>query len=215
MVRKRLFIFSAPSGAGKTTIARHLLERYPDRMAFSISATTRSKRPNEQHGRDYYFLSKSEFEDAIARGEFVEYEEFFGNYYGTLKSEIERILHPVYYDGSTDTNKKEAPRCPEILVFDIDVKGALSLRRAYPQESLLIFVAPPSLEELRRRLSARNTESEEQLQLRFARAEMEMQAKEEFDVVIVNDNLEQACAQARALAEEHLLMSSAENASSS
>jgi guanylate kinase len=187
MPQKQLFIFSAPSGAGKTTIARHLLEQYPQQMTFSISATTRHKRPSEQHGRDYYFLSRAEFEASIERGEFAEYEEFFGNYYGTLKSEITRAL--------------AAGKC---LVFDVDVKGALSLKRAYPEESLLIFVAPPSMEELRQRLRARNTESEEQLHLRFARAEMEMAEQRAFDVTIVNDDLARAFRAARELAEREL-----------
>jgi guanylate kinase len=183
---KRLFIFSAPSGAGKTTIARHLLERYPQ-MTFSISATTRPKRPNEEHGRDYYFLSRADFEAAIERSEFAEYEEFFGNYYGTLKSEVQSAL--------------QAGKC---LVFDVDVKGALSLRRAYPEDSLLIFVAPPSMDELRHRLRARNTESEEQLQLRFARAEMEMAEQDTFDEIIINDDLERAFEAARMLAEREM-----------
>ncbi len=184
--QKKLFIFSAPSGAGKTTIARHLLERYPQ-MTFSVSATTRLRRPNEVHGRDYYFLSREEFEASITRDEFAEYEEFFGNYYGTLKSEINRALEAGLYP-----------------VFDIDVKGALSLKRSYPQESLLIFVAPPSMDELRRRLSARNTESEEQLQLRLARAEMELAQKDVFDVIIVNEDLESALQAARELAERQI-----------
>ena len=180
---KRLFIFSAPSGAGKTTIAKHLLTRFPF-MKFSISATTRARRAQETHGKDYYFLSVEEFEAAIERGELAEYERIFGNYYGTLKSEINAAL--------------DAGKC---LIFDIDVKGALSLQRAYPDDALLVFVAPPSMEALARRLSERNTESSEQLSLRLARAEMELAEQDKFDELIVNDNLEQAFADARAIVE--------------
>mgnify|MGYP002784266086 FL=1 len=182
---KRLFIFSAPSGAGKTTIAKHILAKY-DFMRFSISATTRKRREKETHGKDYYFLSVEEFEQAIERGDLAEYEHIFGNYYGTLKSEIQSALA----DGKS-------------LVFDIDVKGALSLQRTYPDESLLIFVAPPSMETLAKRLSERNTESEEQLKLRLARAEMEMAQQNRFDEVIVNDDLENAFAAARNLVERY------------
>lgn len=178
---KRLFIFSAPSGAGKTTIAKHLLAQY-DFMRFSISATTRPRREQETHGKDYYFLSVTEFEAAIGRGELAEYEQIFGNYYGTLKSEIDNALR----DGKS-------------LVFDIDVKGALSLQRAYPDNALLIFVAPPSMEILARRLTERNTESAEQLKLRLARAEMELAEQDKFDEIIVNDDLERAFAEARGL----------------
>lgn len=184
---KRLFIFSAPSGAGKTTIARHLLAQY-DFMRFSISATTRPRREKETHGKDYYFLSAAEFEAAIRRGELAEYEQIFGNYYGTLKSEIDNALR----DGKS-------------LVFDIDVKGALSLQRAYPDDALLVFVAPPSMEILARRLTERNTESAEQLKLRLARAEMELAQEDKFDEVIVNDDLERAFAEARLLVERYAI----------
>jgi guanylate kinase len=184
---KRLFIFSAPSGAGKTTIAKHLLAQY-DFMRFSISATTRPRREKETHGKDYYFLSVAEFEAAIQRGELAEYEQIFGNYYGTLKSEIDNALQ----DGKS-------------LVFDIDVKGALSLQRAYPDDALLVFVAPPSMEILARRLTERNTESAEQLKLRLARAEMELAQEDKFDEVIVNDDLERAFAEARLLVERYAI----------
>jgi guanylate kinase len=185
MPQKRLVIFSAPSGAGKTTIARHLLDQYPQ-MTFSVSATTRPRRPQETHAKDYYFLSKEEFEMAIANGELAEYEQIFGNYYGTLKREINTALE-----------------VGKVLVFDIDVKGALSLQRAYPDDSLLIFVAPPSMDVLKQRLRERNTESEEQLQLRFARAEMELQEQHKFDEIIVNDNLDQAFNAARELMQKY------------
>ncbi|MCS6807313.1 MAG: guanylate kinase [Bacteroidota bacterium] len=184
---KRLFVFSAPSGAGKTTIARHLLDTYAF-MQFSVSATTRPRREHEVDGKDYYFLSVEEFEAAIQRGELIEYERIFGNYYGTLRSEVERALA---------ANK--------VLVFDIDVNGALSLQKAYPRESLLIFVAPPSMEVLAQRLRARNTESQEQLALRLARAEMELQQQSRFDEVIVNDDLNRAFAHARCLVERYAM----------
>lgn len=175
---KRLFIFSAPSGAGKTTITHHLLKHFPD-LCFSISATTRQCRPGEVDGKDYHFLGREEFERRVAAGELAEYEEIFGNLYGTLSSEIRRAI---------DEGK--------FVVFDVDVKGALALKKAFPEESLLIFIAPPSIEKLRDRLSARNTESEEQLQLRLARAEMEMGRQTEFDIVLINDSLEAALAEA-------------------
>ncbi|MFY8001930.1 MAG: guanylate kinase [Candidatus Kapaibacteriota bacterium] len=182
---KRLFIFSAPSGAGKTTIAKHLLTQY-DFMRFSISATTRARRPQETHAKDYYFLSLAEFEEAVRHGDLAEHEQIFGNYYGTLRSEIDSALR----DGKS-------------LVFDIDVKGALSLQRAYPSESLLIFVAPPSMEVLTRRLTERNTESDEQLKLRLERAAMELAEQDKFDEIIVNDDLERAFADARAIVEQY------------
>ena len=182
---KRLFIFSAPSGAGKTTIAKHLLARY-DFMRFSISATTRPRRAQEVHGKDYYFLSTAEFEAAVAHGDLAEYEQIYGNYYGTLRSEIDSALA----DG-------------KILVFDIDVKGALSLQRAYPEDALLVFVAPPSMEILTRRLTERNTESPEQLKLRLERAAMELAEQSKFDEIIVNNDLEKAFAEARGLVERY------------
>jgi guanylate kinase len=171
---KRLFIFSAPSGAGKTTIAKHLLTQY-DFMRFSISATTRARRPQETHAKDYYFLSLAEFEEAVRHGDLAEHEQIFGNYYGTLRSEIDSALR----DGKS-------------LVFDIDVKGAL-----------MIFVAPPSMEVLTRRLTERNTESDEQLKLRLERAAMELAEQDKFDEIIVNDDLERAFADARAIVEQY------------
>jgi guanylate kinase len=175
---KQLIVISAPSGAGKTTVARHLLQRFPQ-LRFSVSATTRPKRPGEVDGRDYFFWSREQFEQAIARGELVEYEEIFGHLYGTLRSQVEQAL-------STG----------EFLLFDIDVKGALALRRAYPEQTFLIYVAPPSIEELERRLRQRGTESEEQIRRRLERAAMELQFQDHFDVVIRNEQLEQTLARA-------------------
>jgi guanylate kinase len=175
---KQLIVISAPSGAGKTTVARYLLQRFPQ-LRFSVSATTRPKRPGEVDGRDYFFWSREQFEQAIARGELVEYEEIFGHLYGTLRSQVEQALG-----------------AGEFLLFDIDVKGALALRRAYPEQTFLIYVAPPSIEELERRLRQRGTESEEQIRRRLERAAMELQFQDHFDVVIRNEQLEQTLARA-------------------
>jgi len=172
--KKQLIVLSAPSGAGKTTLAHHLLATFPS-FKFSISATTRKPRPNEVDGKDYYFLTEEKFKELIDNGGFVEYEQIFGNFYGTLKSEVEKSLEKG-----------------EIVVFDIDVKGALSIKRLYPDKSLLIFISPPSLEILKQRLINRKTETPEQLQQRFERIEMEMKLKDNFDYVVVNDDLEKA-----------------------
>lgn len=176
--RKHLIVLSAPSGAGKTTVARHLLQTFPQ-MKFSVSATTRAMRNGEENGRDYFFLSKEEFRRRIEDGDLVEYEEIFGNYYGTLKSFV------------ADSISRG-----EFVVFDVDVKGALSLRAAFPDDTLLMFVAPPTLEVLEQRLRSRHTETDEQINTRLSRAEMEMAHQDMFDVVLVNsvlsDTLEQA-----------------------
>ncbi|MBE2189659.1 MAG: guanylate kinase [Desulfobulbaceae bacterium] len=168
---KRLIVLSSPSGGGKTTVARFLMQQYPS-IRFSISATTRSKRPNEKDGIDYYFLSREEFESSINAHDFVEYEQIFDNYYGTLKSEVEKAF------GNN-----------ELLIFDIDVKGAFSIRQNYPKDALLIFLAPPSLEVLEERLRGRSTESETQIQIRLARAKMELDTAGDFDYVVVNNVL--------------------------
>ena len=168
---KQLIVLSAPSGAGKTTVAKHLLKVFPT-WKFSVSATTRGMRPNEIDGKDYFFLSRDEFVRRVSSGDTIEYEEIFGNLYGTLRSEVQRVIDKG-----------------DIMLFDVDVKGAISLRRAFPDHTLLIFIAPPSQEILEKRLRARSTESEDQLELRLQRAEMEMSLQKEFDVVIVNDNL--------------------------
>jgi guanylate kinase len=169
---KRLIVLSSPSGGGKTTVARFLMQKHPS-IRFSISATTRAKRPNELEGIDYYYLSKSEFESSINANDFVEYEQIFDNYYGTLKSEVEKAF---------DNH--------ELLIFDIDVKGAFSIRKHYPKDALLIFLAPPSLEVLEERLRGRSTESETQIQIRLARAKMELDTAKNFDFVVVNNILD-------------------------
>ena len=184
--RKHLIVLSAPSGAGKTTEARHLLTTFPQ-MRFSVSATTRQQRPGEVDARDYFFLSRDEFRRAIEQSDLIEYEEIFGNYYGTLRSVV-----------------SQAVARGEYLVFDVDVKGALSLQSTFPNDTLLIFVAPPSLEALRDRLTARHTETPEQIDTRLARAEMEMAHQEMFDVVLVNEDLDLTLARATELVREHV-----------
>lgn len=172
--KKKLIVLSSPSGGGKSTLAKVILEVLPN-ARFSISATTRAPRPGESDGVHYYFLSKEEFQRKALAGEMAEYEEIFGNCYGTLREATEKAVS----NG-------------EVLLFDVDVKGAFSLRRAFPDSTLLIFIAPPSVEVLEQRLRARSTETEEQLQKRLARAEMEMSQSKEFDYILVNDDLETA-----------------------
>ena len=165
-----LFVVSAPSGSGKTTIVRYTLKEIPE-LEFSVSATTRARRENEVHGKDYFFISENEFEKKIRANEFVEWEQFYDYYYGTLKS---------YIDEKLDNGKS--------VVLELDVKGAVSIKKAYP-DSILIFIMPPSLEELKKRLIDRKTESDRDLKKRFERAEMELGYKEKFDYVVINENL--------------------------
>lgn len=170
----KMFIFTAPSGAGKTTIVRHLLKQY-DFLDFSVSATTRKKRAHEIHGKDYYFLTKEEFDARIEKDEFVEWEEVYDDKYGTLKSEVERVW---------SLNRH--------IVFDIEVKGATNIKKLYGDRCLAIFIKPPSLEVLIQRLTNRNTESESSLKKRIARVKREMTYQNTFDAVLVNDLLEVA-----------------------
>src|ERR1700712_1278599 len=178
----KLIIFSAPSGAGKTTIVHYLLGKIPD-LEFSISATTRKPRGEEQHGRDYYFISKEDFLHRIAKKEFVEFEEVYtGTFYGTLRTEIERIW-----------KKGKA------VIFDIDVEGGLHLKRKYDGQALAIFVQPPSLEVLKERLTGRGTDSEEKLKERFIKAEKELNYAPKFDIILKNYDLQTACTEAEIL----------------
>lgn len=183
----KLLIFTAPSGAGKTTIVRHLLKTF-DELAFSVSATNRPIRPGETDGQSYHFLTTAEFEAKVATGAFVEHEEVYpGRMYGTLHSEIERL----WALGKT-------------VVFDIEVKGATNLKRLYPENSTAVFVNPPSPEVLFKRLRDRNTESEADLEVRIARAAMELDFVDSFDRVLVNDDLAAALAEAEEIVEEVL-----------
>lgn len=187
MMKKHLIVLSAPSGAGKTTVARHLLTTFPE-MRFSVSATTRSIRDGEVDGRDYVFLSRDEFRAAISRGDLIEYEEIFGNYYGTMRSQVRAGIERG-----------------DFVIFDVDVKGALSLRSAFPEDTLLIFVAPPSMDILERRLRDRHTETDAQIAQRLARAEMEMAHREAFDVVLINDDLQRTLDAAERIVREAML----------
>jgi guanylate kinase len=174
MPRGQLIVVSAPSGSGKTTIVKAILAKYPT-MLFSVSATTRPKRENEVDGKDHFFLSRPEFEQRIKKNELVEWEEIYGNLYGTLKSEIEKAL----------TSGKA-------MLFDIDVKGGLSIKRKYPGDSFLIFIRPPSIEVLESRLRNRKTEDEETFKRRMARVTMELGMASQFDRQVINDDLQTA-----------------------
>jgi guanylate kinase len=176
---KPIVIITAPSGAGKTSITRYLLAKYP-RLKFSISAATRNARANEQHGRDYYFMSAEEFQQKIIHEEFVEWEMVYeGKYYGTLKQELIRIW-----------NNNEIP------VLDIDVKGAIHVQQQNPEGTLALFIEPPSIDELRRRLDGRGTESVQSLEARVNKAAFELSFKHSFTHSILNVDLEQAKAEA-------------------
>lgn len=168
----KLIVFSAPSGTGKSTIAKQVLERFPD-IRFSVSATTRRKRAGEEEGVNYYYLSKDDFEEKIRSGGFIEYEFFFGNNYGTLLDKTQEVI-------DTGTH----------MLLDLDVKGALNLKQLFPENSLLLFFKPPSMEVLKQRLEGRASEDEESLKVRLERAELELGYADRFDEVIVNNNLD-------------------------
>ncbi|WP_319592092.1 guanylate kinase [uncultured Draconibacterium sp.] len=186
-MKGKLIIFSAPSGAGKTTIVKHLLQQGFD-LEFSISATSREPRHTETHGKDYYFLSGEEFLAKVENDEFLEWEEVYkGTSYGTLKSEVERIR---------EQGKN--------VVFDVDVVGGLNIKKYYGDEALAVFVQPPSVEELRNRLVGRSTDSEEKIAMRVAKAEHELSFAKQFDVVIINDKLEDAIVEAERIISEFL-----------
>jgi guanylate kinase len=183
-----MIIFTAPSGAGKTTIVRHLLNTFPEQLAFSVSATTRPRRPHEVDGKDYHFLSVEEFKARVAAGDFVEWEEVYeGVFYGTLHSEIQRSWAAGRH-----------------LLFDIDVKGALNLKKAYPKESLAIFVKPPTPAILFERLRKRQTEDDDSLRKRITRAAEELTYEQSFDWVLTNDDLLTALLEAESLTQRFI-----------
>jgi guanylate kinase len=187
MQTNKIIIITAPSGAGKTSITKYLLNTIPQ-LGFSISAATRQPRGYEKNGKDYYFISQQEFLKKIEQKEFAEWEMVYeGKYYGTLRSELERIWKE---------NK--------IPLLDIDVKGAIHVQTQFPNSSLSIFIQPPSVEELKKRLQIRGTESEASLQSRVNKATFELTFKDEFDKTIVNDDLDKACAEAAAIVDQFI-----------
>ncbi|MEM6358852.1 MAG: guanylate kinase [Bacteroidota bacterium] len=188
MSKGKALIFSAPSGSGKTTIVQHLLETNP-KLGFSISASTRDKRGRtEENGRDYYFLSPKEFKQKIDNDEFIEWEEVYeGNFYGTMKSEIERI----WSDGKN-------------VIFDVDVKGGINLKKYFGNDALAVFVKVPSMAVLKSRLTDRNTESDNSLSQRLFKAEFEMSFEDKFDVTLVNAKLEESLKAAERLVNDFI-----------
>ncbi len=184
----KIIIIAAPSGAGKTSVVRHLLKALPAQLAFSVSCATREPRNHEQHGVDYYFISAEEFRHRIERNEFAEWEMVYtGKYYGTLKSELNRIWH-----------MQQTP------LLDVDVKGGINVQAQYPGQSISLFIEPPSLEDLAKRLQSRGTESPASLKARISKAAYEMTFKNRFNHIILNDKLEKACAEAEQLVRDFL-----------
>ena len=186
-INNKLIIITAPSGAGKTSITRYLMRTFPQ-LAFSISAATRQPRGNEKNGVDYHFISTEEFQHKIQHNEFVEWEMVYeGKYYGTLKAELERIWQQ---------NK--------IPVLDIDVKGAIHVQQQYPQSSLSLFIQTPSVDELKKRLESRGTETPESLAARVNKAAYELSFKDQFNKLITNDELKRACTEAESIVAEFI-----------
>lgn len=184
----KLIVFSAPSGSGKTTLVKHLLNIPELKLDFSISATSRYQRPGEVDGKDYYFMSAEDFHQKIKEDAFIEYEEVYkDNFYGTLKSELERIWN----EGKS-------------VIFDIDVVGGLNIKKQFPNETLAVFVRPPSVEELERRLRFRQTESDEKIAMRIEKAEREIAEAKNFDVILENHDLETAKVEAKKIVQEFL-----------
>lgn len=184
----KLIVFSAPSGSGKTTIVRHLLSQPELKLDFSISAASREPRPEEVDGKDYYFLSLEDFKSKIKNDEFLEWEEVYrDNFYGTLKSEVKRIW---------ESGKN--------VIFDIDVVGGLDIKHIYPEETLAVFVKPPSIEELKIRLKKRKTESEDKINMRVAKASIELATAPQFDFIIENKHLQTALNEAYDLVSKYV-----------
>lgn len=179
---KKIIIFSAPSGSGKSTIINYLLGRFP-RLEFSISATSRQPRGEEKDGVHYYFFSAEEFRKRIDNGELLEWEEVYnGTYYGTLNSEIQRI----WEHGN-------------VIIFDVDVRGGIALKKIFGDQAMAMFIMPPSIEELRRRLIGRGTENEETIEKRIGKSEFELSFANQFDAIVVNDDLVKACTEAEVI----------------
>jgi guanylate kinase len=184
----KLIVFSAPSGSGKTTIVRHLLAQESLNLAFSVSATSRAPRGDEKDGEDYYFISTEDFKKHITNNDFLEWEEVYrDNFYGTLHSEVNRL----WQEGKN-------------VIFDIDVVGGLRIKKKYPEKTLAVFVKPPSVDELKIRLKKRKTESDDKIDMRIAKASIEMATAPQFDHIIVNDNLEKALEEAEDLVAEFI-----------
>lgn len=184
----KLIVFSAPSGSGKTTIVRHLLKQKDLNLEFSVSATSRAPRDHEVDGQDYYFMALTEFKQHIKNDDFLEWEEVYrDNFYGTLKSEVQRIWN----QGKN-------------VIFDIDVVGGLDIKKMYPDITLAVFVKPPSVEELKIRLKKRKTESDERINMRVAKASIEMATAPQFDHVLINNNLDDALNSAHQLVKDFL-----------
>lgn len=178
----KLIVLTAPSGSGKTTIGKYLLETFPE-VKFSVSATTRKRRKGEKDGEDYFFISSEEFDQKIARDEFLEWEQFYGkDRYGTLRSEVDKLMESGYFP-----------------LLDIEVNGALNVKKIYGSDCVSIFIRPPSIEELKKRLINRGTENDESLSTRLKRAEKELLYAERFDFVVTNDDLETAKKQVRTI----------------
>lgn len=181
-----IYIFCAPSGSGKSTMVNHLLTTHPNLFELSVSCTTRAPRGQEVHGREYYFITVEEFQNRIQNDEFIEYEQVYeGLYYGTLKEEIERI-----------------ERAGKQVLFDVDVKGGINLKHILGDRATSIFICPPSIDELRRRLEGRGDTSPEMIEKRLAKAEEELSYKPQFDRVVINDDLQHAFAQLDAIIDE-------------
>lgn len=185
-IKGKLIVFSAPSGSGKTTIVRHLLGIEKLNLDFSISATSRAPRGNEVDGKDYYFLSLHDFKNHIKKGDFLEWEEVYrDNFYGTLKSEVERIWAKGKH-----------------VIFDIDVAGGLRIKKKFPEQTLAVFVKPPSVDELKIRLKKRKTEPEDKINMRIAKASVELATAPQFDKIIKNYDLDTALEEAEKLVDE-------------
>jgi len=184
----KIIVLTAPSGGGKTTVVHHLMKVFPD-LRFSVSATTRPRRDGESNGVDYYFHSVAEFKNLIAEDAFIEYEEVYTDqYYGSLKSEVNRFWQDGHH-----------------ILFDIDVQGAISIKKMYGERSLIIFIKPPSYEILKQRLLSRKSETAESLDKRLRKAELELQYEHLFDYILINDELNVTCEEAEELVERFLM----------